>query len=110
MAYNYKSIKEFLNKVDKEAAEAAQSVYDKYESEFLKRVQAQLKDEDIVFHGMGACTIEKKTYVKNNKDTVVTKEVGLNLSDVLGQYQYHRVEKVGMTLPYKFDKTQVFKH
>lgn len=106
MAYNYKSIEEFLNKVDKEAAEAAQAVYDKYEPEFLKRVQSQLKENDVVFHANGTCTIQKKEHAENNKDVVVTKEVGLNLSDILGQYQYNKVE-AGMTLSYKFDKTQV---
>lgn len=99
MAYNYKSIEEFLNRVDKEAAKAAQSVYDKYESEFLKRVQAQLKDGDTVYHAMGACTI-------NNLATGT--EHGRNLSDLLGLYQFHKVDNVGMTLPHKFDKTQVF--
>lgn len=101
MAYNYRSIKEFLNKVDKEAAEAAQAVYDKYEAEFLERVQNQIKDGDTVYHGMGACTIINLATGDNR---------GENLSDLLGQYQYHKVDNVGMSLPHKFDKTQVFKH
>lgn len=98
MAYNYKSIEAFLEKVNKEAEEAAQRVFDKYEAEFLQRVQAQLKEGDIVYHGMGVCTIA---------NLATGEEHGKNLSDLLGEYQYHKITNVGMNLPYKFTKTEV---
>lgn len=108
MAYNYKYIEAFLNKVNKEAEQAAQAVFEKYEAEFLKKVQAQLMPNDIVWHGMGACVIQKQSYADSNKCNVVSSEVGKNLSDILGEYQYFKITHVGMTLPYKFNKYKIF--
>lgn len=46
--YNGKQIQAFIDKVNKEASEAAQKVYDKYRPELIRMIQAQLHADDCV--------------------------------------------------------------
>lgn len=100
MAYNYKSVESFIKKVNKEAEEAAQKVFDKYNNEFLKRVQNQIKENDTVWIGMGTASIEN----------MHAEEVGEKLKVVIGQSQYWRENiSAGLSLPYKFNKHTIIK-
>lgn len=98
--YNYKSIENFIEKVNKEAEEAAQKVYDKYNDELLERIQAQIKKDDVVWNSMGTAIIN------NSKGN----EVGENLATVLGQSQYWSDNiSAGFSLPYNFTKSKIIK-
>lgn len=96
--YNSKSIIDFINKVNKEAEEQAQKVYDKYNEELLRRIQNQLKEGDIVWAGNGCASIENKS----------GDDIGENLANVLGDIQYwNRNVDAGFNLPYKFNKIEI---
>jgi hypothetical protein len=58
--YNTKDIEKFMDKVHKEANEAAQKVYDKYTDELIRRIQNQLFHEDKLHIGMGSASISRK--------------------------------------------------
>jgi len=55
--YNAKQIEAFIDKVNKEATEAAQKVYDKYNAELIERIQSQIKDSDTIHIGRFGVTI-----------------------------------------------------
>lgn len=76
--YNAKSLADFIDKVNKEAEEAAQKVFDKYNTEFNYRIQAQLKTGDRVNAGMGFVSISNKK----------GEQVGEKLSDTLTRCEY----------------------
>lgn len=76
--YNASQIEEFIKKVNKEAEQAAQKVFDSYDKEFNRRIEAQLKKGDRIFAGMGLVSIE------NSKGEYV----GKKLSEVLTQTEY----------------------
>jgi len=54
--YNSKHIKAFIEKVTKEAEEAAQKVFDSYTPELIERIKNQMKNGDKLYIGMGACS------------------------------------------------------
>ena len=58
--YQAKHLEAFIDKVHKEAAVAAQAVYDKYEAELLERIKAQLHPDHIVYMAMGSASIAHK--------------------------------------------------
>jgi len=58
--YNASSIEQFIIKVQKEASEAAQKVFDKYENELYNRAKAQIKTGDKLVIGMGTAFIQAK--------------------------------------------------
>lgn len=64
--------------VHKEANEAAQRIYDKYQPELERRILAQLKSGNKLTIGMGSATI------KNEKGEYIAEE----LADVLARTQY----------------------
>lgn len=94
MPYNYKQVQTFIDKVNAEAQAEAQKVYDKYNKELIKRIQAQLKEGDTAFAGMGTGVIY------NSKD----EEVGEKLGNILGALQYTPNLTIGFDLPTKFNK------
>lgn len=57
---NGKQLQAFIDKVTKEANEAAQSVFDKYQEELNRRIYAQLKDGDWLVVGNGTAFIKDK--------------------------------------------------
>lgn len=59
--YNPIHIDAFIEKVNAEAAQAAQKVYDKYQSEFEARILNQLQKGDILTFGMGTVSLSKKS-------------------------------------------------
>ena len=100
--YNYKSIQTFIDKVQAEAELEAQKVYDKYNDELIKRIQAQIKKDDIVWCGMGTASIDNKITEREN--------IGDKLCDVLSSLQYwNRNIDAGFSLPYNFTKTKILK-
>lgn len=52
--YNHITIESFINKVNKEASEAAQAVYDKYEPELINRIKSQMMEGHKLYSGMGS--------------------------------------------------------
>lgn len=58
--YKYKAIENFIDKVNKEAAEAANKVYQKYEPQLVKMIQQQLHPYDELYIGMGSVSIDRK--------------------------------------------------
>lgn len=68
--YNGQSIDHFIEMVNKEAEEAAQKIYDKYQDEFIKRVQSQIKTGDIINIGMGTASINREN-VNDNFTNVI---------------------------------------
>jgi len=91
--YNSTSIDLFINKVNKEAEQAAQAVYDKYQTEFEQRLKAQIKTGDTIFSGMGAA------FIKNSKGEYV----GEKLSAVICANEYNSLA-VGLFTPDKLSK------
>lgn len=98
--YNHKTVQAFIDKVNKEAEEAAQKVYDKYNPELLQRIQNQLGEDAVVWNGMGTASIT------NKKGDDIAEE----LSCLMGQSQYWSENvSAGFTLPYNFTKTEILK-
>lgn len=63
---NTKHLEAFIDKMIKEANEAAQKVYDSYEPELIKKIQALLHEKHVMTSGMGLTSIENietKSYV-----------------------------------------------
>jgi hypothetical protein len=96
--YNHKSVQSFIDKVNKEAEEAAQKVYDKYNPELLQRIQNQIKEGDTFWVGMGVANLENKD--GNN--------VGEELALTVGSYWQNDLN-CGFSLPSKFNKTKIIK-
>lgn len=100
--YNHTSLQKFIDKVNEEAEKAAQEVYDKYSAEFLRRVQAQIKDNDVVWVGMGTASIDNPVTERE--------DIGENLCTLLGQSQYWSdTISAGFPLPYNFTKHKIIK-
>lgn len=61
--YQTKHIEAFMEKVRKEAEEAAQKVFDKHQAEFDRMVLAQMKPNDYLYVAMGSAVFkgEKRT-------------------------------------------------
>lgn len=76
--YNHTCIADFIEKVNKEASEAAQKVYDKYEPELIDRIKNQIKQGDKIFIGMGTASVKNK-----NGENIAEK-----LAVEIGQTQY----------------------
>lgn len=76
--YNASQIEAFIMMVHKEANEAAQKVYNKYQPELERRILAQLKSGNKFTIGMGTATIE------NKEGEYIAEE----LADVLARTQY----------------------
>lgn len=76
--YNHKHIATFIEKVNKEAEAAAQSVYDKYLNELEHMIINQLREGDSVTLGMGVCSL------KNYKG----EEIAEDLRNVINSTQY----------------------
>lgn len=98
--YNHRYIKAFINKVNKEAEEAAQKVYDKYNKELIQRIQNQLGKDAIVWCGMGTADI------LNKDEESIAEELQLLMYKI--QYWSGNVS-AGFTLPYNFTKTKIIK-
>ena len=60
MAYRASHIQKFVNKVNKEAEEAARAVYEKHEAEFNRLVSNQVLKGQHLFVGMGTATITEE--------------------------------------------------
>lgn len=76
--YNHKYIADFIDKVNEEASQAAQKVYDKYQHELIERIKNQIKKGDRIFIGMGTASVENK-----NGETIAEK-----LAVEISQTQY----------------------
>ena len=59
--YSSKVIDSFLEKVNKEAEQAAQKVFDSYESEFKAKVLDQMRMNDELYLSMGSGYMNKDT-------------------------------------------------
>lgn len=59
MAYRAKHIEEFIEKVNREALEAAQAVFDKHNEELQQMVANQVLDGQKFLIGMGTATIRE---------------------------------------------------
>lgn len=91
--YKHKAIENFIGKVNREAAEAANKVYAKYQPQLLELIKAQLHPDDTLTIGMGSAGIDRK----GGKDVY-------NISDeftrVIASTQYTNEEFSGFSLPY----------
>jgi hypothetical protein len=75
---NSKHIEAFIERVTKEANEAAQLIFDKYQKELEEKIYNQLQSGDWLSIGNGSASIENK---KGD-------DVGEDLADVLSRTQY----------------------
>ena len=57
--YNWNQLKPFVDKVQKEASEAAQAVYDKYREEMERRIRNQMFKGHEMTNVMGACFVSE---------------------------------------------------
>lgn len=64
--YNSKQMKVFIDKVNEEASEAAQKVYDKYQKEFEQRILNQIPKGHTIEFSMGHCLISKNDELDHN--------------------------------------------
>lgn len=55
--YNHIELESFIDKVTKEADEAAQAIFDKYTPELERRIKAQMKKGHTIVFGMGTAAI-----------------------------------------------------
>ena len=98
--YNHKSVQTFIDKVNKEAEEAAQKIYDKYNPELLQRIQNQLGEGTTVWTGMGTANVVNKH----------GEDIAEELSCLMGQTQYWSTNvSAGFNLPNNFNKTEIIK-
>jgi len=70
--YNSKPIDSFIDKVTAEAEKAAQAIFDKYESELIRKIKAQLQPGDKINVGMGVAGFTKDTYSGYAEDFLKT--------------------------------------
>lgn len=90
MAYSHKRIQAFIEKVDKEAAKAAQAIYDKRQSDLERLIKDQLKEGDEFLIGMGTAGVRNgKEYLDKAEEfsrllsgTAYWDLAGFNLSDI----------------------------
>jgi hypothetical protein len=82
--YNHIHIEKFIKKVNKEANEAAQAVFDKHLPELERMIKAQMNKGDKLFSGMGMCTFRS--------------EKGEKLQEVLTGTQYGDVIEANFNL------------
>ena len=91
--YNSKNIEPFFKKVHKEASEAAQKVYDKYNDELKQRVLNQMGKGHTIFSGMGSCSVEG---TQNDDHINLFNDFFPLLAD---NTQYHDKVEAGFDLP-----------
>jgi uncharacterized protein (DUF305 family) len=60
MPYNAETIEKFIKMVNKEAQEAAQKVFNKYQEEFDRRVLAQMIEGHTLIVAMGSAVIKEE--------------------------------------------------
>jgi non-homologous end joining protein Ku len=94
--YKHKAIENFIDRVNKEAAKAAQQVYDKYQPELLKMIQDQIHQDDVLTVGMGSAGIDRPGKDMYNITDKFTR--------VIAQTQYTNEEFSGFNLPYTIRK------
>lgn len=99
--YKGKRIARFIDKVNKEAAAAAQKVYDKYEPELLRMIQGQLHPDDVLTVGMGTASIDR-----NGKDIETFYGQRRDFISPIAQTQYANEDHIAnFNLPYTITKT-----
>lgn len=83
--YNAKQLQEFIDKVNKEAEEAANKVFKKYDAEFKRKVEAQLNKGEKLY------LVNGSGYIKGRGDRVDEKpetEAMRNFVDTVADIQY----------------------
>lgn len=93
--HNSKLINDFIEKVNKEAEEAAQKVFDKYDKEFVKLVSNQLKP------GETLCLANGSRYFKKT-DPLYETDAQDKFGDAVAQIQYLK-QRAGFNT-YEFKK------
>lgn len=79
--HNSKRVEDFIDKINKEAEEAAQKVFDKYENHFRSLVESEMKKNDKLILSMGS------SYYENTNQENIT-EAGRKFLDVIAHIQY----------------------
>ena len=79
--HNSKLVQDFIDKVNKEAEEAAQKVFDKYDADFVKLVTGQIKTGESLYLVNGGRYFKK---TEREFETEAQEEFG----DVVCQIQY----------------------
>lgn len=102
--YNATALEKFIDKVHREASEAAQKVYDQYNQELIQRIQAQMHPDHIVYTGMGSVSVAHKNHIIELPYGYADK-----YTDVLSCTQYWDKVEAGFNTPYRIMKTRIEK-
>lgn len=96
--YNAKQIEPFFKKVHKEATEAAQKVYDKYNDECITRIMNQMGEGHLLHNAMGVCCVQGT----HNDDHI---NLWNPFFEIVGDHtQYWNKVEAGFNIPYKIEK------
>ncbi len=94
--YSTKNIQKLIDKVNKEAGEAAQLVYNKYNDVLLQAIKNQMHENDTLYVANGTALLERGDASKfDNK-----------LADIAASAVFGEEISAGFYLPYKIQKNK----